>query len=126
MSASHPMPFIRAMSLPARRHAIRILLAASGLVPVLLLLAVLAAQAHDAPSGWKYPYQCCSGYDCRPVTAKTISTRPEGYVIAGTGEVVGYGDTRIRTSPDDAYHWCSVAGADDGRTICLFVPQQMY
>ena len=96
------------------------------LTPVIWLLAVVVVQAHDAPSGWSYPFQCCSGYDCRPVTATTISTRPEGYVITGTGEVVGYGDTRVRTSPDGAYHWCSVAGADDGKTLCLFVPQQLY
>ena len=87
-----------------------------------LLYAGIAARAHDAPSGWSYPFSCCSGYDCRPVAARTISERPEGYVIAGTGEVVGYGDERIRSSPDDEYHWCSVSGADDGKTICLFVP----
>ena len=95
-------------------------------LPVALLATAPAARAHDAPSGWSYPFSCCSGYDCRPVSAKTISERPEGYVIAGTGEVVGYGDERIRSSPDDEYHWCSVAGMDDGKTICLFVPQHLY
>ena len=100
------------------------------LIPLLLILFLLgnalAAHAHDAPSGWKYPFKCCSGYDCRPVSAKTISERPEGYVIAGTGEVVGYSDSRVRSSPDGEYHWCSVAGLDNTDTICLFVPSKLF
>ena len=55
-----------------------------------------------------------------------IRERPEGFVIGLTGEVVGYADKRIRNSPDGEYHWCSVAGRDDGRTICLFVPPRSF
>ena len=91
-----------------------------------------AAHAHDAmptaakPQGWSYPFACCSGYDCREVSSKAISERPEGYVIRGTGEVVAYSDKRLKDSPDGEYHWCSVSGADDSRTICLFVPPPSY
>lgn len=99
-----------------------------------LLLTVLSfsAHAHDAlptaglPEGWSYPFACCSGFDCRAVSDKAIGERPEGYVIQGTGEVVGYGDMRVKNSPDGAFHWCSVAGANDGRTICLFVPPRSF
>lgn len=90
------------------------------------------AAAHDAkptaarPQGWSYPFACCSGYDCREVSSKQISERPEGYVIKGTGEVVAYSDGRLKDSPDGEYHWCSVAGLDDTRTICLFVPPRSY
>lgn len=90
------------------------------------------AFAHDAmptaakPNGWSYPFACCSGYDCRMVPQTAISERPEGYVIDGTGEVVGHRDVRLKNSPDGEFHWCSVAGADDGRTICLFVPPRSY
>ncbi|MBB2970900.1 hypothetical protein FHU14_001397 [Mesorhizobium sp. RMAD-H1] len=84
------------------------------------------ALAHDAPSGWTYPYQCCHDMDCRPVSAKSVAERPEGYVITGTGEVVGYRDSRIRQSPDGLFHWCSVAGKSDSRTICLFVPPRSF
>jgi len=93
-----------------------------------LALAASPALAHDAmptaaqPQGWTYPFACCSGYDCRAVSDKAISERPEGYVIKGTGEVVGYADARVKNSPDGEYHWCSVAGSNEGRTICLFVP----
>lgn len=106
----------------------------------LLLAAVLAATAfasvawtglvypHDAmptaaqPEGWKYPFSCCSSTDCRRVPKEAISERPEGYVINGTGEVIPMTDTRVRRSPDGEWHWCSVAGAEDSRTICLFAP----
>jgi len=90
------------------------------------------AAAHDAkptaakPQGWSYPFSCCSGYDCREVSAKQISERPEGYVIQGTGEVLAYSDGRLKDSPDGEFHWCSVAGADDSKTICLFVPPRSF
>lgn len=93
---------------------------------------VLPAAGHDAiptaakPNGWTYPFSCCSGYDCREVSAQSISERPEGYVIAGTGEVVTYRDKRIKDSPDGEFHWCSVQGKNDSKTICLFVPPRSY
>ena len=87
-----------------------------------LLTSITAAK----PQGWSYPFSCCSGYDCRAVSQTSISERPEGYVIKGTGEVVGYSDARIKNSPDGEYHWCSVAGANDGKTICLFVPPSSF
>lgn len=90
------------------------------------LAGVSAASAHDAPTGWEYPYACCSGLDCRPVSDKQISERPEGFVINNTGEVIANADTRLRNSPDGEYHWCSVAGGERSRTICLFVPPRGY
>lgn len=116
---------------------IRLLLSTAALagIPIGLAAAYLLVQPawpHDAiptaaqPKGWPYPYACCSGLDCRQVGRAPshikITERPEGYVISSTGEVVGYQDTRIRQSPDGEFHWCSVAGGDDSRTICLFVP----
>lgn len=92
----------------------------------LIALSIFPSLAHDAPAGWKYPFSCCSGYDCREVSGKAISERPEGYVIQNTGEVLGYTDARLKNSPDGEFHWCSVAGSNDGRTICLFVPPRSY
>lgn len=104
-----------------------------GVVAVLsLLLASSATMAHDAtptaakPNGWKYPFSCCSDYDCREVPQTKVMERPEGYVIASTGEVIPYSDKRIKDSPDGVTHWCSKGGADDGKTICLFVPPKGY
>ena len=98
------------------------------LVTFWTLLLVFKVEGHEAiptaakPQGWNYPFSCCSGIDCREVSDQAISERPEGYVIKGTGEVIAYSDIRIKDSPDGVFHWCSVAGADDSRTICLFVP----
>ncbi|WP_428982271.1 hypothetical protein [Oricola nitratireducens] len=92
----------------------------------LALTGATTARAHEAPSGWMYPYECCSGYDCRPVSSKWIKESGGAFIIPTTGEAVPYSDKRIRTSPDGEFHWCSVAGSDDGKTICLFVPQRMF
>jgi hypothetical protein len=81
------------------------------------------------PQGWNYPFSCCSGMDCREVTLGpqgTVNETPQGYKIAATGEVIPYGDKRIKDSPDGVTHWCSVAGKDDSRTICLFVPPRAF
>lgn len=121
--------------IPAQRLVPRLLIAGlfvPGIAAAILTVGMSFAVAHDAkptaarPKGWSYPFSCCSGYDCREVSSKAISERPEGYVIKGTGEVVAYSDARLRNSPDGEYHWCSVAGADDSRTICLFVPPRSY
>lgn len=91
-------------------------------------LSAYLRRVHDAlptprqPEGWSYPFACCSGYDCRRVAVRDVREGPDGYVIVGTGEVIAYGDPRLKDSPDGEFHWCSVAGANDGRTICLFAP----
>lgn len=124
--ASHP-PVLARFGRSSRALAAYWFVTCSG-----VLAAVTSAAAHDAlptaakPQGWSYPFYCCSGYDCRAVPQTAISERPEGYVIKGTGEVVTYRDTRLKVSPDGEYHWCSVAGANNSKTICLFVPPRAY
>ena len=120
-------------SIPAQRPRTLPRLLISGFAAAILAAGMPGpAAAHDAkptaarPQGWSYPFSCCSGYDCREVSSKAISEKPEGYVIKGTGEIVAYSDGRLKNSPDGEYHWCSVAGADDSRTICLFVPPRSY
>jgi hypothetical protein len=119
---------------PRSRH---IAVALSVYPPLLLAVGVvlwltLPAWPHQAPisvaqpEGWTYPYSCCSGIDCRPVPESAVSERPDGYVIKATGEVIPYGDRRVKDSPDGDMHWCSVAGREDSRTICLFVPPRSF
>ncbi|MBZ9794117.1 hypothetical protein [Mesorhizobium sp. ES1-4] len=91
------------------------------------------AFAHDAkptaakPQGWSYPFACCANYDCRATHTGEVLEKPEGYVIAGTGEVVPMTDKRIKDSPDGEFHWCAhQAGLDAGKTICLFVPPRSF
>lgn len=93
------------------------------------------AWSHDAlptaakPNGWSYPFACCSGMDCREVRAgkdKTVVETDKGYVIKATGELIPFGDKRIKNSPDGEFHWCSHGGRDTGGTICLFVPPRSF
>lgn len=78
---------------------------------------VIESKSH----GW-YPFECCSGYDCRPVKKEAILRTSKGYVIKNTGELIPYTDRRVRVSRDEEWHWCSMSGKPDGTTICLFVP----
>jgi hypothetical protein len=101
------------------------------LVPFVAALSVpvlaFPAAAHQAPKGWNYPWACCANQDCQEVQSSAISERPNGYVVARTGEVISYGDKRIKDSPDGEYHWCAhQAGLDAGHTICLFVPPKSF
>lgn len=93
-----------------------------------LLSSVFPAKAHDAETGWKYPFSCCSNYDCRivndpahPSPVRIIKV-PGGWKISTTGEVIRYGDKSLRVAPDNHWHWCSASGRDDTKTICLWMP----
>lgn len=87
-----------------------------------LLLTTVGAAAHDAPAGWAYYSTCCAGKDCRPVALpQSVRETPGGYQVP-SGEVVPYGDVRVRDSKDDSFHWCTVNGAANTHTICIYVP----
>jgi hypothetical protein len=96
------------------------------------ILAAAPAAAHDAPptaaqpNGWTYPLSCCSNMDCHPVRDQAVTEGPRGFVIQATGELITSRDSRIKNSPDGLYHQCTVGGAPNGRTICLFVPPRSY
>lgn len=83
------------------------------------LLSPDVLAAHDAPSGWAYPFNCCSNQDCREVA--DVPEKADGY-HASNGETIPYGDPRVKESPDGKFHLCTVAGSDKGRALCLFVP----
>ena len=85
-------------------------------------LAATPAASHEAHTGWRYDAKCCQDRDCRPISATAIKEGPDGYFIILGHETIPYRDHRIKDSPDGLYHWCSVNGRDDGRTICLYVP----
>ena len=95
-------------------------------LPAVLALTPLVAAAHDAPSGWQYDQSCCSGLDCRQISAADLRERPDGYFITIGNVVVPYGDKRIRNSPDGYVHWCTINGRNDSRTVCLYVPPRSY
>lgn len=76
-----------------------------------------AVPVHQAPTGWAYPAQCCSDRDCRMLPEGMIRVRASGYVVP-SGETIGFGDARVKPSPDGRFHWCF----DGRRTLCLFAP----
>lgn len=104
---------------PPKAYVAYLILIVIAAAASLVALAVNSAEAHD----W-YPFACCSNQDCRPVAQSSISERPDGYHVAQNGDVLGYTDQRIRQSQDNEYHLCTVAGDDNARTICLFVPDR--
>lgn len=81
----------------------------------LWLLYPSPADAHQAPSGWSYPYLCCSDRDCTEVKAERVKEGPEGYrvtllpgdhafVKAQVSFLIPYSE--IKFSPDGEYHLC--------------------
>jgi hypothetical protein len=91
---------------------------------VVLVTLATSAWGHEAPTGWTYPWECCSSMDCQEVADEKIGEGSEGYTVRLTGEVIPFhGDSRVKVSPDGHFHWCAhTAGPDKNKTICLFVP----
>lgn len=89
---------------------------------LLVALACIPANAHDAPSGWSYSTSCCDTQDCHPVAPGEVVATPRGYSIPASGETIPYNDRRIKPSGDSGMHRCSFYGFKDAGTICLYVP----
>jgi len=94
-----------------------------------LCLGAAPSFAHEAPSGWSYSTECCSGFDCAPATAEVRAT-PQGWLLTDTGEIVSYGSPKLRQSGDGEFHVCRPPGLQvDGSPLplrCLYVPPQGY
>jgi hypothetical protein len=102
-----------------------------GAVGFMLGLMLTIGRAHEAtdvagqPLGWVYGYECCSGVDCSVSGDNAISEMPEGYRVELTGEIIPYGDKRIKRSRDEFFHRCTPGGiATAPRSICLYVPDR--
>jgi hypothetical protein len=65
-------------------------------------LAVLVA-AGGAGAHSFYPIECCSGYDCAPITPDRVKIVEGGYVIDGKFTVP---TKEVRRSQDEHYHAC--------------------
>lgn len=68
-----------------------------------LVFMAKAARAHDAPSGWSYPVDCCSGHDCDLIAASRVQSIGGGYLIDGAHYVPA---GQVRRSPDGEFHAC--------------------
>lgn len=96
----------------------------SSLAWVLILSTM--AYSHDAPTGWKYDFKCCSGVDCRQIVTNRVKVTPDGYLVQNGDkpEMIGYGDNRIHMSKDEFYHLCTAGGKDGTHIYCLYVPNR--
>jgi hypothetical protein len=87
----------------------------------------VAARAHEAPTGWKYPYLCCSNRDCGMLPTGAVREGPNGFqvtILPGQHDMVKdhavqflipYGQERI--APDGADHICI---SPDLKMLCFF------
>lgn len=100
------------------------------LMKILLAVAVVilstAVFAHDAPTGWTYGWECCSGVDCQQAADADVQETKDGYLMTITGELVAYDDKRIKKSKDEFFHECTVGGDKKARLICLYVPNRAF
>ena len=55
-------------------------LRSGSLLPLIFLGLHSQVSAHDAPTGWKYPWICCSNMDCQRVQSSAVVEKPQGYV----------------------------------------------
>lgn len=89
---------------------------------VLLCLSCQPAAAHDAPSGWHYPQECCSDRDCAPLDASRVREVPRGYLIDGEFTVL---HAATKDSPDGEYHACFVPGVKQAPR-CFWRPKPSF
>jgi hypothetical protein len=87
-------------------------------------LSHTAKPTASQPLGWQYGWECCNLMDCREVSESVIEETPQGYVYKVTGEVIPYGDKKIKESKDEFYHLCTHGGKDDAKIICLYTPNR--
>ena len=88
-----------------------------------------SAYPHEAiptatqPLGWTYGWECCSMRDCKELPKDEIKATPIGWKVESTGEVIPYGDKRVKQSKDERFHRCARGGDFSLPTsICLYVP----
>lgn len=86
------------------------------------MLASIPAQAHHAPSGWQYPWSCCSNQDCRPVPCDTLEDIGDGKVLDNENGQT-YQKDQVFSSGDSHCHLCTELGKVDGKPICAFIQQ---
>lgn len=105
---------------------------ASITIAVMLAAGAKGICAHEAPSGWEYPFACCSGADCARIDASTVRARPPGFIVTvAPGHhpmwprerretlILEIPYDKARHSPDGLWHLCI---NDAGQLLCFFAP----
>lgn len=82
------------------------------------------AEPHTAPTGWSYDASCCSSIDCYQAPSGDVRETKRGYLLS-SGELIPYGDRRIRRSRDEFFHECKPGGDPASKmSFCLYVPDR--
>lgn len=65
-----------------------------------------SAFGHHAPSGWKYPGECCGKNDCFPLPnpPDDVKWTPGGWLITETNETIPFDKAQV--SGDAHWHRC--------------------
>lgn len=106
--------------------------AAAITMAIMLAAGVTQARAHQAPSRWDYPFECCSEADCAQIDVDAIRESKAGFVVTimpgrhpmwpterRQPAVLEIPYQKARLSPDGFFHLCM---NDAGELLCFFVP----
>ncbi|WP_293807996.1 hypothetical protein [uncultured Bosea sp.] len=104
----------------------------ASMVAGLLVAGTVSACAHQAPSGWDYPFYCCLDSDCSPIDAGAVREVPGGFIVTiMPGKHPMWSSERkqplrleipqdkAKQSPDGHWHLCI---DDSGELLCFFAP----
>jgi hypothetical protein len=71
---------------------------------LILYFGIVLAHSHSAPSGWRYPKDCCSddGHECREVPCLSIKEDRDGWRYNG----MVFTQPMLRPSGDGHCHAC--------------------
>lgn len=99
---------------------------------MMLAAGATETRSHPAPSGWEYPFECCSGADCAQIDASAVQENKPGFIVTiAPGRhpmwpterrkplVLEVPYQKVRLSPDGLWHLCI---NDAGELLCFFSP----
>ena len=99
---------------------------------LLLIFMPLLGRAHEADSGWSYPWECCSSMDCSEIGTgqpEPDPVRSPGGWQLSDGTVVPF--HLARSSRDGRFHVCRRGRQPKGpvirpheRPACLWAPSE--
>lgn len=104
----------------------------ASMIAAVLLAGAMPAHAHQAPSGWDYPFYCCLDSDCSPIETEAVQEVTGGFVVTiAPGKHPMWSSERkqplrleipqdkAKQSPDGRWHLCI---DDSGELLCFFAP----
>lgn len=97
-----------------------------GLAVVALLGLLATCGPPDAQAHSWYDGACCNEGDCYRTAQSEVQLSENGWFIRSTGEVIPFGDPRLKLSQDPFIHRCIfktaiLGGARAGDTRCLYI-----